>query len=72
MTAIPLDRRQTLAASLLMAAVDWPQQLDLVAELWIKAAELTPGCTVDELLINGGRRVMLSRARDLIDEMLAE
>lgn len=68
----PLDGRQRLAATILMAAVDLPQPAGDYAKVMIAAAKLTPGCTVEEAMIGKGRQRMLERARALIDEMLAD
>lgn len=68
----PLDRRQRLAATILMSAVDLPQPASDFARLTIAAAKLTPGCDVKEAMFGAGRRRMLERARALINEMLAD
>lgn len=68
----PLDRRQRLAATILMSAVDLPQPLPEFAKLTLAAARLTPGCKVCEAMLGAGRRAALERARGLIDEMLGE
>jgi hypothetical protein len=68
----PLDRRQKLAAAILMSAVDLPQPLGDFGKLTLAAAKLCPGCGVDEIRYGQGRRVALTQARSLIDEMLAE
>lgn len=67
----PLDRRQRLAATILMIAVDLPQPAADFAKLSMLAAKLTPGVTLDEAPWNG-RRAGLLRARALIDAMLEE
>lgn len=68
----PLDRRQRLAATILMTAVDLPQPLPEFAKLMMQAARLTPGVTAQEGMVGYGRMAALERARDLINEMLSE
>jgi hypothetical protein len=68
----PLDRRQRLAAVILLSAVDLPQPLPDVAVMWMAAAKNLPGVKVDELTMGEGRRAGLELARALIDEMLKE
>lgn len=67
-----IDRRQRVAAAILLAAIDLPAPMDVVGRLWGRAAAVCPGITVDELPIGQSRRVMLTAARNLIDEMLGD
>lgn len=68
----PLDPRQRLAAALLMSAVDLPQPVVEFSKLCLIASKLSPGCSVKDIQLGQGRRVGLLRARQLIDELLAE
>lgn len=72
--AVELDRRQRLAACLMLSAVDLPAPAGEVAQLLCAAAKVCPGVTMNELPSMGhdSRRRFLERARDLIDEVLAE
>lgn len=71
--AIGLDRRNRLAAAILMIGVDLPQPAGAWAQAGMAAARLCPGVTVAEMgLGNQTRRQALERARELIDEQLAE
>jgi len=66
-----LDRRQRLVAVLVMSAVDLPAPAEQVAKLWIEAARLLPGVKSGDIPL--GRRVeSLTRARDLLDELIKE
>lgn len=67
-----LDRRQRVAAAILLHAVDLPQEMSAYAQLSLTAAKVCPGLNVSEAFTGQPRRVMLERARELIDEMLAE
>jgi len=66
-----IDRRQRLAAALLLSAVELPADASNVALLWMVAARVCPGVTVAELAL-GHRRAALERARELVEELLAE
>lgn len=68
----PLDRRQRVAAAILMSAVDLPQPAADLAKLMIQAAALAPGVNVQQVCFGLGRRACLERARDLITAMLEE
>jgi hypothetical protein len=69
-----IDRRQKLAACLLLAAIDPPVPAAVAAYQLIEAARVCPGVTLDELpgLWPGSRRDFLARAGALIEEMLVE
>lgn len=69
--ALEMDSRQREAACLLMAAVDFPAPMHEASVLILEAAKLCPGITVDRVPI-GQRILCLQRARQLIDDMLAE
>ncbi|MDR3513761.1 MAG: hypothetical protein P4L73_19160 [Caulobacteraceae bacterium] len=66
-----LDRRQRLAAALLLSAIDLPQEMAAVARLWREAARVCPGVNVGEMRL-GDCRGALVAARDLIDQLLAQ
>lgn len=68
----PLDRRQRVAAAILMSAVDLPQPLPEFSQLCLKAARLAPGLSVQDAMVGQGRRACLEQARDLINAMLEE
>lgn len=69
-----IDRRQRLAACMLLSAMDLPAPAGDAARQLIEAADVCPGVTIGDLppLGPGSRRLFLQRASDLIDEMLAE
>lgn len=69
-----IDRRQRLAATILLLGFDLPQEARATCEQMLEAASITPGVTMDELFNLGDqtRRNALEAARDLIDEMLRE
>lgn len=71
---IEIDRRQRLVAALMVMGFDLPQDLKASAEAMQVAADLCPGLTVDEIPMRGARnrRLVLLRARTLIDEMLED
>lgn len=71
---IAIDRRQRLAATLLLAAFDLPAPAGAAARQLIVAAKACPGVKIDELpnLGPGSRRACLATARELIDEMIDE
>jgi hypothetical protein len=66
-----LDRRQRLAAAALLMAFDLPAEMSGAGEQMREAAEVCPGLTVDEVPI-GDRCAALLRAKQLIDELVAE
>lgn len=68
----PLDRRQRVAAAVLLSAIDLPHPVEEVARLALAAADVCPGINVVEAMFGQGRKACLERARDLIEEMLAE
>ncbi len=74
MTEIEIDRRQRVVAALMLVAIDLPQPMGEFAILMLEASKVCPGIKADELpnMDSRGRRRCLARARDLIDEMLAE
>lgn len=67
-----LDHRQREAASILLAAVDLPQEGRKVARLWMAAARVCPGISVEAAMLGHGRRASLRRVRELVDQMLRE
>lgn len=71
---IDLDRRQRLAAAMLIMAFDLPQPMTEAAKTMMEAAALCPGLTTGEIGTMGKSQRLshLNRARDLIDEMIAE
>ena len=71
---LDIDRRQKLAACLLLSAVDLPMRADAAACHLLEAARVCPGVKLHELpdLGPGSRREYLLRAAALIDEMLVE
>lgn len=69
---IVMDRRQCLAAAILLAAVDLPQPADKVAQLWLDAARVCPGITTGEVSLGAGRITQLQQAQQLVADMLAE
>jgi len=69
---IELDRRQRLAAAVLLAAVDLPQQAAGLAALWIDAGRICPGVGIDEISPGDGRLALLVKARDLVQQMIDE
>jgi hypothetical protein len=66
-----IDRRQRLAACLLLSAVELPAEAGQVARLWMSAAKVCPGVSVAEARL-GHRREALEAARDLIEDLLSE
>jgi hypothetical protein len=71
---IELDRRQKVVAALMLMGFDLPQELRAAGQHMKAAAVVCPGLKADEIPMQGARnrRLALKRARDLIDEMLAE
>lgn len=72
-----LDRRARIAAANLLMAVDLPYPMPEYARMMTAAAKVCPGIKTADLpsVTSGpgvGRRAALTRARALIDEMLAE
>lgn len=66
-----LDRRQRLAACLLLAAIPLPAEADRIASAWNSAAAVCPGVKAAEVPI-GDRTACLRLARDLIDQLIEE
>lgn len=66
-----VDGRQREAAAILMGAIDLPAEMFAVSQLWIAAAKLSPGLTVEGARL-GDRRAGLERARDLVTATLAD
>lgn len=71
---VEIDRRQRVAAALLMMGFDLPQEMTAAARSMLAAARLCPGLSTGELvpMNSQSRRAALQRARAIIDEMLAE
>lgn len=71
---LDIDRRQRLAAALLLMAFDLPQEMRAASLTMLEAARLCPGLTTGEIGGMGGhqRVAMLERAKSLIEEMVAE
>lgn len=71
---IEIDRRQQVVAALMVMGFDLPQPLEEAAKAMQLAADLCPGLTGDEIPMRGARnrRLVLLRARTLIDEMLED
>jgi hypothetical protein len=71
---IEIDRRQKVVAALMIMGFDLPQELRAAGLHMKAAADVCPGLKADEIPMQGvrNRRLALKRARDLIDEMLAE
>jgi len=67
-----IDRRQQVAAANLIAAIDLPQAAHEVSKLWLHAARVAPGITLDQMPATQGRKAGLLHAQTLITEMLAE
>lgn len=67
-----IDRRQRLAASMLLMAFDLPAPMHPVSAQITAAAKITPGCTLDEFPALQSRRTMLEAAHRLTGELLAE
>ncbi len=65
-----IDRRQREAAVLLLTAVDLPVEVRTWANLIMEAAKVLPGASMSHAAKD--RRDGLERARDLINDMLAE
>jgi hypothetical protein len=66
-----VDRRQRLAACILLSAIDLPANATDAAKTFMAAARVCPGVTVGEAHL-GHRRDGLERAAALIAELLAE
>lgn len=73
-TGIEVDRRQRLAAALLIMGFDLPQEAMAACQSMLEASRLCPGMTTGDMApMNGqARRTSLEMARGLIDEMLDE
>ena len=71
MTADLVDRRQRLAAAILLSAIDLPAPAATAAKTYMAAAKVCPGVTVADVRL-GHRRDGLRRAARLIAELLAE
>jgi len=71
---VELDRRQRLAAALLIMGFDLPQEMAKAARTMMEAARVCPGLHTGDIGTMGGqtRRSALSRAQGIIGEMLAE
>lgn len=67
-----LDRRQRVAAAILLTAVNLPANMDALGRLALAAADVCPGIDVGEIKFGQGLRTGLLSARALIDEMLTE
>jgi hypothetical protein len=71
---IEIDRRQKVVAGLMLCGFDLPQEvLDTTAH-WLAACEVCPDIKMDEIPARAARnrRLVLLRARTLIDEMIEE
>jgi len=71
-SGIVMDRRQCLAAAILLSAVDLPQPADKVAQLWLDAARVCPGITTGEVSLGAGRVAQLQQVQRLVADMLAQ
>lgn len=69
---IAMDRRQCLAAAILLSAVDLPQPADKVAQLWLDAARVCPGITTGEVSLGAGRVAQLQQVQRLVADMLEQ
>lgn len=71
---IDIDRRQRVVAALMIMGFDLPQPIREAGQQMLAATKVCPGLKADEIPMQGSRnrRLALRRARDLIDEMLAE
>lgn len=73
---VDIDRRQQVAAAMLISGFDLPQPMTNAAQQMIRAAEICPGITTGELGYSGGlnqgRLGMLEAAQKLINEMISE
>lgn len=69
---IAMDRRQCLAACILLSAVDLPQPADKVAQLWLNAAHACPGVTTAEVDLGAGRLAQLQQVRRLVEAMISD
>jgi len=69
---IAMDRRQCLAAAILLSAVDLPQPADKVAQLWLDAARVCPGITTGEVELGAGRLAQLQQVRRLVEAMISD
>ncbi len=69
-----IDRRQRIAASMLLMGFDLPAEAEAASKQMIEAAEVCPGITMGDMAPMGkaGRFNALAAARALIDEMLEE
>jgi hypothetical protein len=67
-----VDRRQRQAAAILLSAITLPAPAHAVASLWLRAAEVCPGISAEEVCLAGSRVGALRFARDLIDDVIAE
>lgn len=72
--ALGIDRRQRLAATMLLMGFDLPAPAHHAARQMQTAARITPGCTMDEFpgMFGSARKAMLQAAAGLIADMLAE
>jgi hypothetical protein len=71
-SGIAMDRRQRLAAAILLSAVDLPQPADKVARLWLDAARVCPGITTGEVELGAGRLAQLQQVRRLVEAMISD
>lgn len=67
---IAMDRRQCLAAAILLSAVDLPQPADKVAQLWLAAAQVCPRITTGEVELGAGRVAQLLQVQRLVVALL--
>ena len=66
-----IDRRQRVAACILLSAIDLPAPARETARAWVAAARVCPRISVEEACL-GNRRAGLERVAALVAELLAE
>ena len=71
---VEIDRRQRVAAAMLLMGFDLPQDAISAARTMIEASRVCPGMTTGDMAPMGtqGRREALEAVRKLVDEMLSE
>lgn len=71
---VEIDRRQRVAATLLLMAFDLPQEMTKAARTMAEAARVCPGITTGDIggMGNHNRLRILERARDMVEQLIAE
>lgn len=71
---VEIDRRQRVAAAMLLMGFDLPQDAISAARTMIEASRVCSGMTTGDMAPMGaqGRREALEAVRKLVDEMLSE